>query len=156
MRVLTILILTAISASGQDLIGKYKDHFGHSLTFNEDSTFRIDWRFDLAHTWAIGHWTMNNKIVNLEFITVYDTLVRENKTDTLVLSTDDKPSRIDNKEFISSLLVSSSQRNDDLTDRLLKKGKRLFLLDDNNKPVKTRQRGIWRKRKKPTWYFKVD
>ncbi|WP_456461600.1 hypothetical protein [Reichenbachiella sp.] len=158
MRVLIILILTTIyvTASGQNLIGNYKDYFGHSLKFNEDSTFRIDWRFDLAHTWAVGQWSINNKIVNLEFINVYDTLVRTDKADTLVLSIDEKSNRINDKEFLSSLLVSGGQRNDDLTDRLLRKNNRLLLMDNSGKPMRTRQRGIWRKKKKPTWYFKVD
>ncbi len=158
MKLLTILILTTIyiSASGQQLTGKYNAYYGHSSELKDDSTFIYEWRFDLIKNWAVGQWSFSNDIVTLKFTDVYDTLVRPGKPDSLVLSVDDKSSKIKNEEFASTQLVSGGQNHSDITDRLIVKRKRLYLSDNNGRPSKVKQRGIWTKKKRPTYYFKVD
>ena len=158
MRLLTILILTTIyiSASGQHLTGKYNAYYGHSLELKDDSTFRYEWRFDLIKNWAVGQWSFSNDIVTLKFNEVYDTLTRPDKPDSLVLSMDDKSSKIKIEEFASTQLVSGGQNHSDITDRLIVKRKRLYLMDSNGQPSKIKQRGIWTKKKRPTYNFRVD
>jgi hypothetical protein len=158
MRVTTILLLTIIhfSTSGQRLTGKYKAYYGHGLELRDDSTFRYEWKFDLASSWAVGQWTTSKKTVILNFTNIYDTLTRENQTDSLVLSVDDRPNRITNDEFVMSLISSRTQRHDGITNKLSIKGKRLYLMDNSDRVLRTRERGIWTKRKRPTYYFRVD
>jgi hypothetical protein len=158
MRRLTILLLTTIciSATGQSLTGKYNAYYGHSLELKDDSTFKYEWRFDLIKNWAVGQWTFSKDIVTLNFVDVYDTLVRPDKPDSLVLSLDDKSSKINIEEYGSTQLVSGGQHHSDITDRLIVKRKRLYLMDNNGRPSKVKQRGIWTKKKRPTYYFRVD
>jgi hypothetical protein len=86
---------------------------------NKDSTFRFDWRFDLIHDWATG------RTFNLKFIDVFDTLSRNNKPDSLVLSIDEKSSKINEEEFAQTALVSGGQDKDRFGDRFYQRGKRL-------------------------------
>lgn len=159
MGLLTILILTTtiyIPTSGQTLTGKYNAYYGHSLELKDDSTFKYEWRFDLIKNWAVGQWSFSNDIVTLKFSDVYDTLIRPNKPDSLILSMDDRSSKIKNEEFASTQLVSGGQNHSDITERLIVKRKRLYVMDNNGRPSKIKQRGIWTKKKRPTYYFRVD
>lgn len=158
MRLTTILLLTIIyiSASGQHVTGKYNAYYGHSLELKNDSTFRYEWKFDLVKNWAVGQWTFSNDMVNLKFTDVYDTLTRPNQPDTLVMSIDDKSNRVNNEEFVSTLLVSGGQHHTGITERLIFKRQRLYLTDTNGRPMTGKQRGIWTKKKRHTWYFRVD
>ena len=79
---------------GQSLPGKYSAYYGHSLELKNDSTFRYEWMFDLASSWAVGQWAVSDKTVYLKFKDVYDTLTRENMPDSLILSPDEKSNRI--------------------------------------------------------------
>ena len=151
------------TACGQGLIGKYQDYHGHSLHFKEDSTFRFDWRFDLIHTWATGKWSVSGRTINFRFIDILDTLARPDKPDSLVLSLDEKSNRIDDQVFVTSLLVSEGQWRDGFDEKLLRKGRRLFIINKNGKPERKRYRGIWPQKKWPfgykkwpTWYRKIS
>lgn len=161
MRLITLLLLTLIytSVSGQRLTGKYNTYYGCSLELRADSTFKHDWHFDLASSWAVGQWTVSNGIVYLNFKSVYDTLVRENKPDSLVLSADEKSNKIDQTEFLSYLLSSGRQlpRNDNgLTNRLAIKRNRLYLVDKDWQLMKKKESNIGTKKKRPTYYFRAD
>ena len=160
MRLTTMIILTmfSITAWGQRLIGEYRAYYGHSLELKEDSTFRYEWRFDLASSWTAGQWNVLDRIVILNIVNIYDTLTREGKPDSLVLSSDTKSSRISNDEFDIGQISGSGQgiRIDRITGRLAIRGKRLYLMDKSGKVVRTRESGIWDKRKRPTYYFKTS
>jgi len=151
-----ILMLLSFGACGQTLIGQYQDYFGHTLELKRDSTFRLDWRFDLAHTWATGRWGFSRETVSLKFIAVYDTLERSNKSDTLVLSSDERSNRVNEHDFAISLLASGGQRKDGITSKLLQRGSRLIQVDTDGKLLIGKRRGIWRTKKKPTWFIKMD
>jgi len=161
MRLLTILILITIYnlASGQRLTGKYNTYYGCKLELKADSTFKHDWHFDLASSWAVGHWSVSNRILYLNFESVYDTLVRENKPDSLVLSADEKSNKINETEFLSHLLSSGRQlpRNDNgLTNRLAIRRNRLYLVDKDWQLIKKRESNIGTKKKRPTYYFRAE
>jgi hypothetical protein len=158
MRLTPILLLTiiCISASGQRLTGKYNAYYGNSLELKDDSTFRYEWKFDLIYNWAVGRWTITDNIIQLTFTNIYDTLTRFNRSDSLVLSGDEKSNRINIEEFASTQFVSGGQHHTGITDRLIFKRQRLYLADKNGRPLRGKQRGIWTKKKRPTWYFRVD
>jgi len=158
MRLTTILLLTVIhiSVSGQRLTGKYNDNFGHTLELKDDSTFRLEWRFDLVKTWAIGQWTFSDDIIVLKFTDIYDTLTRTDKPDSLILSNDEKSNKINEEEFAINQLSSGGQKHVGITDRLRLKRQRLYLADKNGRPFKGKQPGIWTTKKKPTYYMRAD
>lgn len=156
MRVLTILILTSfyLTAFGQRLPLKYRDYFGHCLELKNDSTFRCEWHFDLISEWAIGRWTQSGRTITLNFIDVYDTLVRPAKQDSLILSIDDKSNRIGEEEFAVVGLISGGQYKHRFNDQFRKKGKRLYIVNSNGRLNRSRREGIWQQRKFPFGYKK--
>jgi hypothetical protein len=160
MKLTTLILLTIINiaASGQRLVGKYSAYYGHSLELRDDSTFRYDWHFDLASSWSVGQWKVSNKTVYLKFRNVYDTLTTDGKPDSLVLSSDEKSNRIKNDEFVIGLISSGGQGRsvNGITDRLAIRGKRLYQVDKSGRITRTRESGIWTKKKKPTYYFRVS
>jgi hypothetical protein len=160
MKLTTIFLLTIISfsVSGQGLTGKYNAYNGHSLELKSDSTFRYEWRFDLASSWTVGQWRASNGIVYLNFKNVYDTLTREDKPDSLALSSDEKSNRINIEEFAIGQISGGGQgrRIDRITDRLAIRGKRLYLMSKAGQVLRTKESGILDKKKRPTYYFKVD
>jgi hypothetical protein len=153
---LIILIFQCHLTSGQNLIGSYKDYFGHRIQFQEDSTFLYEWRFDLVKTWATGNWKISNDTIYLNFITVYDTLKRENKSDTLVISIDNLPNSISEQEFAINSIISGGQKSDGITERLYIKGKRLYLVSKNGHLNKGKFKGLVDNKKYPTYYYKLD
>ena len=163
MRVTIIIVLTLfyVTALGQRSNEKYQDYFGHTLVLNTDSTFRFDWRFDLIHDWATGRWTISGRTIDLKFIDVYDTLSRLGKSDSLVLSIDEKSNKVNEEEFALTGLVSGGQHKDRFDNKFYQRGKRLYLIDKNGRPIRSRQRGIWPQKKwwgYKTWptYYKRD
>ncbi|MCO6358294.1 hypothetical protein [Roseivirga pacifica] len=110
-----LLMSITVSLHSQRIDGKYKDNFGHTLEIKSDSTFKFEWKFDLTYTWVKGEWTKEKDLLYLNYIAVYDTLVRSGQPDSLVLSTDPISSKINNEEFIESLLTSGGQKNNDLS-----------------------------------------
>lgn len=157
------VFLISFEIRGQGITMKYKDYFGHSLELNEDSTFKFEWRFDLIYNWAVGKWSMTDEIIRFDFIDVFDTLVRDSKPDTSVLSIDPISNAINFDQYGLSLLISGGQDRDRFPTQLKKKGKRLYLVDKNGKVQKTRNKGIWPQkrliigyRRWPNYYRIVD
>ncbi|MBN8650567.1 MAG: hypothetical protein J0L67_04030 [Cytophagales bacterium] len=159
MRLLTILLLTkiCISAYGQTLTGKYNTYYGCRLELKTDSTFKHEWHFDLASSWAVGQWSISNGIVYLNFKNVFDTLVRENNSDSLVLSSDETSNRIGETEFLGYLLSGGRQllhSDNGLTNRLAIRRNRLYLFDPHGQLKRKKESTIGTKKKRPTYYFK--
>jgi hypothetical protein len=140
------------------LIGKYRAYYGHSLELRDDSTFRYEWRFDLASSWTVGQWKVSNRTVYLNIKNVYDTLAREGRPDSLVLSYDEKSNRVNIEEFAIGQISSGGQNRkiDRITDRLAIRGKRLYLMSQVGQVLRTKESGIWDKKKRPTYYFKAE
>ncbi|WP_268122327.1 hypothetical protein [Roseivirga pacifica] len=150
-----LLMSITVSLHSQRIDGKYKDNFGHTLEIKSDSTFKFEWKFDLTYTWVKGEWTKEKDLLYLNNIAVYDTLVRPGQPDSLVLSIDPISSKINNEEFIESLLTSGGQKNNGLPKILKQEDERLYLVDENNRVLKQKRRGILSDRKKRTFYRKV-
>lgn len=136
MKAITFLLLFSFfEGSGQGLKGKYKDYFGNTLELSKGSTFKIEWRFDLIYNWSTGNWTFSNNVLNLDFVNIYDTLIRTNQPDTLVLSIDLISSAIDEAQFAESALISGGQYQDGFPHKLKKSGKRLYLVNHKGKKL---------------------
>jgi len=58
-----LLTIISFSATAQSLIGKDRAYYGHTLELRGDSTFRYEWKFDLASSWTTGQWKVSNRIV---------------------------------------------------------------------------------------------
>lgn len=165
MKALFLILLTFsfLASSGQDLQGKYKDYFGHSLELNNDSTFKFEWRFDLIYNWAIGKWSIKGEVLTFNFITVYDTLKRASKPDSLVLSSGTTSNSIDESQFAESQLILGGQFKDRFPNKLKRKGKKLYLINFKGNISRSKQRGIWPQKrwvfgykKWPIYYRKVE
>jgi hypothetical protein len=161
LTIIAVLGLLSYRAIGQSRTTKYHDYDGHKIEFREDSTFKYEYGFDLLHTWAVGKWQIKNDTIYLDFdeTKVYDTLVRPNRLDSLVESRDEIPSRINEELFTMLQMSSGGQSSEGITHRLLKKHKRLYLIDNKGR-VKGRLRGIWPDKRWwgyktwPRWYVK--
>ena len=140
------------------MTGKYNAYYGHSLELKSDSTFRYEWRFDVASSWTVGQWRVSNRIVYLNIKNVYDTLTREGKPDSLVSSSDEKSKKINIDQFAIGQISGGGQgrRIDRITDRLAIRGKRLYLMSIAGQVLRTKESGISEKKKRPTYYFKVE
>ncbi|MGE5107543.1 MAG: hypothetical protein ACM3H8_08360 [Sphingobacteriales bacterium] len=172
-------LMISISLNAQKrLSGKYRNSFGDRIQINQDSTFKYTWNFDLQSSWVKGIWRTSGDNVFFTMIPVYDTLTLENEnfkqTDSLILSLDDKPERIlpqpqrrhrtineiakPNFETnnIAALLFSGGQNfRGYYPSKLVVKRQRLYEVVDG-KISKKRVKGIWSKRKWPTYYFLSD
>lgn len=165
MKFITTILLAILVSQvyGQEVQGTYKDYFGYSVKVNSDSTFMYEWNFDLVHIWSTGKWTISDKIIHLEFIEIYDTLRRNIKPDSLVLSIDSKSSIIEEKEYISGFLIGGGQSNNGFCNRLKVKHKKLYVVKENGHIERKRIKGIWSKKrfllgykKWPTYYKKIE
>ena len=156
MRQVLTLVFLSISflSSGQIPSGVYVDHFGHTLKINKDNTFKIEWQFDLANNWSTGQWRISNDTIYLRFVKVYDTLVRENKPDSLVLSATEKSTSINEQQYAIRCISSINQRTD-ITDRLYLRGKQLFLVDKNGRLEKGKKPGMMKGTKYSTSYTRT-
>jgi hypothetical protein len=149
-----VVLMIPLICSGQNPTGKYIDNFGHTLELNKDNTFTIDWRFDLSKTWSSGKWHISNDTIQLKFISIYDTLVRNNRPDSLVLSDNATPSKVNETEFAIRCISSISQRAD-ITNRLYLRRDRLYLVDKNGRLDKQKVPGIMGRKNYSTSYTKL-
>jgi len=165
MKIFTIIFLLTVcltSSAQENVVGKYRDHFGNRIQLNIDSTFEYTWSFDMSASWTKGTWTLRGDTVYFHMVPTYDTLTQTNVngiiSDTLILSTDKIPERFTQKEFAAMLLSSGGQNRMDYPDKLLFRKGRLYKIQ-NGKIVLKKRRGFWsgKKQKKwVPWYFKID
>ena len=153
--IIIVLVGFQLNTYGQKWTGKYQDYFGHSIEFYRDSTFKYEYRFDLLHTWAVGKWKVNKDTIHLNFedLRVYDTLIRDNRPDSLIESRDEKSNRLTAEEFAMMQMSSGGQSSEGISDKLLLTGKRLYQINNKGKRVKGRRRGIWPQKR--WWGYKT-
>lgn len=156
------LLLSFHSYSQGTISGRYIDNFGSTLSLNTDSSFKYTWHFDLSISWTKGKWSFSNDTIYLIATSIIDTIQYTNESgetiDTLLLSTDETPSRIVIKtrnEFPWYLGSSKTQNSQPYPDKLFYKKDRLYEIKDG-KLIKKKQRGFWTKKKFAPWYYKSD
>jgi len=161
MRILTtiFLLLFTTICQGQSVIGKYSNYFGESFYFENDSTFKYTWLFDLASSWTNGNWKLSNDTLYIEPKIILDTLRTMNcngiEIDTLVISTDEILNRTDSIAYLSSFLSGGGQNRRILPSKLYYKNKRLYLILENGKLDSRKKSFLTRKRYK-TYFIEVE
>ena len=162
MRIIqTILILLmTIMCFGQDkIIGIYSDRFSESIELKADSTFIHNYRFDLSSSWTVGKWKFSNDTLYLKTELVLDTLYTitvENKItkDSLVLSSDLKPNRIDIQEYALNSISGGGQNRVKPPNKLYYKRKRLYRINENRTLDLRKLKAFWSDKKYKTYFTK--
>ena len=126
------------------------------IVFQNDQTFEFNYQFDLSSAWAIGTWSRIGDTIILEVTPVFDTLIRTNQPDTLVLSLDKQSQRISSEQFAIYQMTSREQLPTYVPNKFVFRNGRLYKLDNNGKLVKKKVKRISSKRKFPTWYRHVN
>ena len=162
MRILTTIFLLTFPLTlfaQHKIVGHYRDHFSSRIQVNNDKTFKYTWHLDLSASWTKGTWTIKNDTVYFHVITTFDTISYKNKsgilTDTLVLSTDEIPVRLTQKQYAGQGLSSGGQNQYPCPDKLFFKRQKLFGIKDG-KLITKKIRGFWTKKKWSPWFFKSD
>ena len=162
MRILTTIFLLTLPFTlfaQHKIVGHYRDHFGSRIQLHNDKTFNYTWHLDLSASWTKGTWTIKNDTVYFHVITTFDTISYKNKsgilTDTLVLSTDEIPVRLTQKQYAGQGLSSGGQNQYPCPDKLFFKRQKLFGIKDG-KLITKKIRGFWTKKKWSPWFFKSD
>lgn len=180
MKLLPLFLFLFVNALAQKKItGNYRDYFGSRIFLYSDSTFKYTWHFDMQSSWTKGIWGIKEDTVYFKMLPVYDTILIKDShgisKDSLILSQDENPERIfaesahstsvnlQSTELIPkiyvdnpSLLLSSGGQNKNLyIDKLIFKRGKLYCIV-NGKPYKKKEKGVWSKKKWPTWYIKVN
>lgn len=163
MRLTEIILVVLISeiSFGQDkYVGLYNDRFSENIELKTDSTFIHHYRFDLASSWTIGKWKVHNDTIFLNTKLLMDTLQTRNSEnkiirDSLVISADLKPNRIEKVEHLSYLLSSGGQNKVKPPEKMLWKRKKIYRITKEGKVEKIKivngdkYKTYFRKQKKP-------
>jgi len=155
-----LMILFAAVCQGQSVIGKFSNCFGESFYLKEDSTFEFTWLFDLASSWTNGKWQISNDTIFIKPKIIYDTLEIKNTNgiivDTLVVSSDLMGNRIDSNEYISDFISGGGQNRRIPPSKLYFKNKKLYLILDNGKLNKRREKAILTRKRYKTYYIRIE
>ena len=153
----SIVLLFLITIQHKNVEGEYYNHFGSKLKINRDSTFLYNWNFDLASSWSKGKWRMKNDTIIFEVIPVFDTIRKSNVKDTLILSLDEKPELITEKNIsITHFLSSGGQNTQNMSSKLYFDGKKLIEIKKNGKLDNKKMKGFWQNKKYNTWFIKKE
>ena len=148
---LAFILISKLKA--QDITGTYKGNYGRTIELNKDSTFRFSWHFDLAGSWSIGTWKMQNDNIELNSTPIFDTLELSNSKDSLVLSWDEHSGRITSSEFAISLISGGGQNRVEAPTALIFRSNKLYQINRRGKPSKKKGRTLDGK-KYNSWYTK--
>ncbi len=152
---LSILFLILINGQHRNVEGEYYNHFGSKLKINSDSTFLYNWNFDLASSWSKGKWKIKNDTIYFKIMPVFDTLRRTSLKDTLILSMDEKPELITERNgSITQFLSSGGQNRQKMSAKLYFDGEKLIEIKRNGKLDNGKQKAFWENKKYNTWFVK--
>ena len=152
---LSILLLLLINGQHRNVEGEYYNYFGSNLKINSNGTFLYNWHFDLASSWSKGKWKMKNDTLYFEIIPILDTLRRANLKDTLLLSIDEKPELITERNgSITQFLSSGGQNRQKMSLKLYYDGEKLIEIKKNGKLDNEKQKAFWGNAKYNTWFVK--
>ena len=154
-----LILISTLTFGQKKISGKYSNKFGEKIELKTDSTFIYNWQFDLASSWSKGKWSVKNDTIFLKVIPIMDTLKIEknNKySDSLILSSDQKASLVENNEFVTSTLSSGGQNRQKPPQKLLIKNGKLFRFTDNNEIDKKKHLQLGGNKKYKTYFYKTD
>jgi len=147
---------------GQDkIIGIYNNRFSESIELKTDSTFIHKYLFDLSSSWTVGKWKFSNDTLYLNTELVLDTLntiTIENKItkDSLVLSSDLKPNRINIQEYTINSISGGGQNRVKPPSKLYWKRKKFYRINENGTLNMRRLKAFWSDRKYKTYFTKKE
>jgi hypothetical protein len=138
VRVLLFLTLVGCASKHSQMAGVYTSDFNQRIKLKSDSTFYHNWGFDLGSSWSVGKWRISKDTLYLNTELVMDTLQVQNLetnsvTDSLVISTDNKVNRIENSEYLISMLSSGGQNRVKPPTVLIKKRKKIYIISQSKK-----------------------
>ena len=155
--IISILLLFLINAQNEKIEGEYCNHFGSHLKIYSNRTFLYKWNFDMTSSWSKGNWKMKNDTIYFEVIPVYDTLRISNLKDTLLLSMDEKPELITEKNgSITQFLSSGGQNRYKISTKLYFDGEKLIEIKKNGKLDRKERKAFWENKKYTTYYQKCN
>ena len=140
---------------GQVVTGNYVDYFGSRLEIKSDSTFKYRWNFDLISNWSNGKYSIFQDTIHFNVVSIFDTLKRIGKPDSLLLSIDEEPNVID-ESFLINYISSNGQHSGNLPNKLYFKKNKLYYINDEGKLMTNKVEGMFGRKKYPTWYYKAD
>jgi len=140
------------------IVGMYENYFGSNLELNSDSTFKYARHSDMYGSWTNGVWELRNDTVHFKWIPVYDTISVTNPfgeyKDSLILSLNKTSERVQPPD--PHVLYGGGQNYYSYPRKLFYHRNKLYMLSKEGKLAKKKIRGIWRKKKFPPWYRKVE
>jgi hypothetical protein len=157
MKTFAVILLVFFfgNTNSKSVEGKYYDYFGSKLKISSDSTFLYEWNFDLSSSWSKGKWRISNDTIYFSIIPVFDTLRIPNKKDTLLLSVDQKPELItDKNSSIIHFLSSGGQNRQEMSSKLFYKDDKLYEIGKRGKLITEKKKQFWINEKHETWFVK--
>ena len=160
MRALSIFIFvlfTKFCFCQQNFVaGKYENDFGETLILKPDSTFKYIWKFDLASSWNIGTWKINDKNeIKLFKKEIFDT-IKDNDKIELVLSTSEFSQTTTSKKFALNSISGGGQSRKLIPENLIFKNGKIFTFSSSgkiqNKKIST---SLNSKQKSKPWFEKI-
>ncbi len=150
-----LLFVSAKSINAQNPIEGYYTRLDSKIWINGDSTFRFFYSVDTDRKWCKGRWVLKGKRIFFKMIPVYDTLVISsdslNPKDSLVLSRDEKPEKINVDPCKSGCIFKVEQNEELCPKKMYYKKDRLYVLKNNKKLKKKIDNGYYIEPFEP-WY----
>lgn len=117
----------------EEFLGKYTNGLGETLILKHNNAFEYSWNNDLASSWNIGNWKIENeKYLSLTVTEVRDTLKVENNKE-LVLSSDKISNTITNQDYTLAQISGGGQSRNIPPQKLFISGKKLYKFSKEGK-----------------------
>ncbi len=137
--IILFISLLNFAYSQQNVAGLYS-RMDSKIWLNKDSTFKYFYSVDTYRGWAKGKWESNGNKILLTPLPIYDTISvvigLGMKKDSLILSRDYTPSRIDETQKVMYLF--DFEQNFKLCPKVLMLKKRKLYVVENGKLLKNR------------------
>ena len=128
------------------------------ILFNADTTFKFSYSVDTYRGWTKGTWSVKNNKIYLTPIPVYDTIsltdISGSIRDSLTLSKDEIPSRINNQGKRTINVFQVEQNPGLCPTKLLNKGDKLIIIKNGKRRTKKINNGYYIDAFDP-WYKKT-
>lgn len=113
----------------------------------------------LSSSWTTGKWKLNNDTIILQSEIVYDTLKYSSTPNSpsiqkLVISIDETSEVVSLDQHLASSRISRSQNTYQPPEKLYFHNNRLYIITLNGKIIKKKQKGIFGRKKSPSYYIR--
>jgi len=160
VQIILFPLMTNFTFGQKNIVGNYYSRINGAIELKSDSTFIYKYRFDLSSSWTKGKWKIANDTIYLTTKLVMDTLKIRNSEnnvirDSLVLSSDERIDRIEQNEYLISTISSGGQNRIKPPNKLFRKRKKLYLINQNGSLDLRKLRGIQTNKKYKTYFKKL-